>query len=167
MKPGSTFAPLSFFRSLILPILFILPYIWLSSCSDTPQYLTGTNENYETDNSIESTQGMLKVLVTFDNDSTFFTYAWVTQASRTEITTVRMNLSYNIIPMPGINTIRITRWAPGNFFGRVVLGTENTDFMCCNSVRYSHGKWYLENTTDTIIKLPNTYITVVCTEKCP
>jgi hypothetical protein len=171
MKPpiGLSPAGLSIFKSLLLPVLFILPYIFLSSCGDIVTPVTNTPFAVNEDIPIASQQGMLKLLVTYNNGAVFFDYCWIMQAGISSFATVRRNAEpmlseYSIAE---VSSITITKWLPETFWGRIVTGLNVNDSMCCTSVRFTGGKWYLENSTDTVVTelIPGRIIN--CVEKCP
>jgi hypothetical protein len=160
---------LSIFKSLLLPVLFILPYIILSSCGDTNTPVTNTPLAVNEDIPIASERGMLKLLINYNNGSVFFDYCWLMQAYSNELITLRRNVQPEVsyLPFSEVNSITVTKWAPGTFWGRIVTGLNVNDSMCCTSVRYTGGKWYLENSTDTVVTelIPGRIIN--CVEKCP
>jgi hypothetical protein len=160
-----------FFTRLISVMFFILPYLFLSSCGDTamPVVTSSYPPAVNGDIPIASQQGMLKLLVTYNNGSAFFDYCLLMQAYSNELITLRRNVQPEVsyLPFSEVNSITVTKWAPGTFWGRIVTGLNVNDSMCCTSVRYTGGKWYLENPSDTVEAehRPGRYIQ--CSEKCP
>lgn len=170
MKPH-----ISFFTRSFLLVLFILPYVFFSSCGDSGAPVGvvpvgSVQHNAVTgDIPIASQQGLLRLKINYKNGSVIDEYCWLVQAGLSELALVRRIASpeLKVISIQQVSSLTVTKWTRETFWGRVITGTHLTDSMCCTSVRYDGDKWYLESPDDTIQAVTNPGRIVNFFEKCP
>ncbi|NOS83597.1 MAG: hypothetical protein HOP31_00520 [Ignavibacteria bacterium] len=165
MKPH-----ISIFTRSFLLVLFILPYVFFSSCGDSGAPVGFVQHNAVTgDIPIASQQGLLRLTINYKSGNVIDEYCWLVQAGLSELALVRRIASpeLKVISIQQVSSLTLTKWTRETFWGRVITGTHLTDSMCCTSVRYDGEKWYLESPGDTIQAVINPGRIVNFFEKCP
>ncbi len=175
MKPQTSFftsarlCRLFLFRN-YFPVLalFILPYVFLSSCGESVTAV-GEQQMQIQDIPVASQHGLLRLTINYKSGTVIDEYCWLVQSGLNELALVRWIASpeLKVISIHQVSSLRVTKWTRETFWGRVVTGTVLTDSMCCTSVRYNGDKWFLESPGDTIqaVILPNRIVNFF--EKCP